>query len=337
MTEGKNAATGEVKGGIVITSIQHPTQAVKRFAQIPGWRVYVVADLKTPANWHLPEVEHIAVADQQTMNYPLAKHLPWNSYCRKMLGYLRAIEAGATQIYDTDDDNIPLPQFSFPPMAGQHLVLREYKGFVNVYLYFTKKKIWPRGYPLRLINGKSGRLPENRGWAQVGVWQGLANGDPDVDAVYRLTDNSACFFAYREPLVLQASTVCPFNSQNTLFCQELFPLLYIPSTVSFRFCDILRGLVAQPVMWAAGFQLGFTSPTVIQERNPHDYMADFASEITMYLNAEKVVNIVEGAVSSNRTLGSNLTEAYQALARHNIVNTGELPVLEAWLDSLPQK
>jgi hypothetical protein len=38
---------------IVVTTINYPTQAVKKLASIPGWQLIVVADKKTPKDWHL--------------------------------------------------------------------------------------------------------------------------------------------------------------------------------------------------------------------------------------------------------------------------------------------
>ena len=37
----------------------------------------------------------------------------------------------------------------------------------------------------------------------------------------------------------------PFNSQNTIWFKEIFPLLYLPVSCSMRATDIIRGLVAR--------------------------------------------------------------------------------------------
>jgi hypothetical protein len=163
------------------------------------------------------------------------------------------------------------------------------------------------------------------------VWQGLADSDPDVDAIYRLVDNTEVFFNKRAPIVLAEGTLCPFNSQNTAFRRELFPLLYLPAFVTFRFTDILRGLVAQPIMWAHGFRLGFTEATVIQERNPHDYVKDFESEIPCYLHPNRVIAAVTRVVDSTRTVSENLRSAYTELAKESIVSAQELELLNLWL------
>jgi hypothetical protein len=173
-----------------------------------------------------------------------------------------------------------------------------------------------------------------RGACRVGVWQGLADGDPDVDAIYRLVVGAPCVFGQRDPVVLGPGTLSPWNSQNTAIRRELFPLLYLPVTVTFRFTDILRGLVAQPIMALAGYQLGFLSATVVQERNPHDFMADFESEVPMYTQCRRVIELVEASVSASCSLPRNLEAAYEALAQQGIVAPRELTTLRAWLDEL---
>jgi hypothetical protein len=168
----------------------------------------------------------------------------------------------------------------------------------------------------------------------VGIWQGLADGDPDVDAIYRLIDNTPCEFDQVGPCVLAEGTLCPFNSQNTIFSKSTFPLLYLPALVTFRFTDILRGLVAQPILWAAGLRLGFSDATVVQERNPHDYLKDFQQEIPCYLHAQRAVDAVGPAVSAGASIADNLHRAYRSLLKPQIVSDREMALLDAWLHDL---
>ncbi|HEX3807647.1 MAG TPA: STELLO glycosyltransferase family protein, partial [Gaiellaceae bacterium] len=141
-------------------------------------------------------------------------------------------------------------------------------------------------------------------------------------------------FDRREPVVLAPGTVCPFNSQNTLFFQQVFPLLYLPATVTFRFTDILRSLVAQPILWTAGLRLGFTNATVRQDRNEHDYVDDFESEVPMYLRGEEATEVAREAVAADETVGGNLRRVYEALVDASVVRETELDVLDAWLGDL---
>jgi hypothetical protein len=249
-----------------------------------------------------------------------------------MLGYLHAMP-DADEIIDTDDDNVPLDGFSFPERSGDFDRTDATLGFINPYSLFTEQRIWPRGLPLDELMRDTADIPVTHQACSVAVWQGLADGDPDVDAIYRLTSNAPCYFTQRNPVVLAEGTVSPFNSQNTLFGREAFPLLYLPTTVTFRFTDILRGLVAQPVLWAAGLQLGFCSATVVQERNPHDYFQDFLSEIPMYQHSRRVVEVTTEVVRHDSSIAQNLLRAYEALAVAGIVEDRELSTLDLWLDS----
>ena len=321
---------------IVITSIYPPTDAVRAFVEHVGDRLIVVGDRRSPPGWALPPAEYLT-ADAQEGSGRLAPLLPWNHYCRKMLGYIRAVERGAEVIYDTDDDNAPKTGWGIPPFDGAWHTSAPSLGWVNVYRWFTDAHIWPRGFPLRFVGDtKTGPSSEREAIAPatVGVWQALADGDPDVDAIYRLVDGRACFFQDGDPLVLGEGTLCPFNSQATAFRKLCFPLLYLPASVTSRVTDILRGLVAQPILWAAGLRLGFTSATVFQDRNPHDLLRDFEAEIPLYLHTETIVATVSAVVRSGTSIEGNLVAAYEALSRAGFVDATEPTRVEAWLAEL---
>jgi hypothetical protein len=323
------------KKSIVITTIFPPTLAVERFSKIPDYQLIVVADKKTPIEWHCDNVDFLSLEYQENMDFSLAKKIPWNHYSRKMCGYLKAIQNGADFIIDTDDDNIPKDNWAFPTGKKNYECTRENEGFVNIYQLYTKQKIWPRGLPLNLIS-KNFDLQNNLLLKEctVGIWQGLADEDPDVDALYRLTSDEPCYFHSREPLVLGKGTISPFNTQNTMIRKELFTLMYLPTYVTFRFTDILRSLIAQPIMWLYDFQLGFINATVVQKRNPHDYMKDFLSEIPMYQHGEKVIELVSGSISKGQSMESNLYNAYRSLLKAKIVCNHEMNTLESWLGDL---
>ena len=322
---------------IAITTIFPPTDAVKRFSQLNDWQLVVAGDRKTPADWKCDRTIFLSLQDQERSDFSLGKMLPQNHYCRKMMGYLKAMALGAEVIADTDDDNLPKPDWGFPRFDGSHLVSRPGPRFVNIYRSFTDMHIWPRGFPLDLISSKESVLSDDEleeKVVKVGVWQGLADNDPDVDAIYRLTSNEPCTFRTRREIVLGAGSACPFNSQNTAFRRELFPLMYLPGFVTFRFTDILRSLVAQPIMWSKGYLLGVSSPTVVQERNPHDYMRDFESEIPCFMHSKKAVGIVSDAITPRASVSENLVEAYGALLKNGIVVEKELELLSVWLKDL---
>ena len=320
---------------IVITSINEPTRAVREFAALPDYKLIVVGDRKTPADWQQEGVQFLDLAAQTALCRAFADTLPVDHYVRKMVGYIQAMQNGAQVIVDTDDDNIPYEGWSFPGFDDRYDLIRSQQPFVNIYALYTDHPIWPRGLPLTLVKQDAPTLERQPADCRVGVWQGLADLEPDVDAIYRLTCPHPEDFRF-DPngnMVLAAGTFTPFNSQNTAFRSECFPLLYLPGTVTFRYSDILRSYVAQPIMARHGFQLGLTQASVFQLRNPHNLMEDFRSEIPVYLDADRVVGLVGEALQS-QSMADNLLEAYSALERANIVTADELICLHAWLDLL---
>ncbi len=326
-----------MKQFIVITSIQQPTEGIRSFAALKDYKLVVVGDKKTNTNWVCHNVEFLSVARQKEISDHLSRALPYNHYSRKMLGYLYAIMQGADTIIDTDDDNIPKQNWGFPALEGSFPSVRGEKGFINIYQWYTDKNIWPRGLPLHLVKQQFDLEKDIvQMQCRIGVWQLLVDQNPDVDAIYRLTNDAPCIFSNKGPVVLNKSTVSPFNSQNTLTRKELFPLLYLPAHVSFRFTDILRSLVAQPIMWHYGYQLGFSDATVIQKRNPHNYFNDFILEVPMYQHSNSIIEIVDKSIAKNNTITDNLFNAYSALNKNKIVPSKEMKALNAWLKELQQ-
>jgi hypothetical protein len=325
------------QNAIVLTSIQPPTAAVKQFAALPGWEVLVVGDRKTPGPWQWPAVRFIGTEEQRALPFKIVPRLPWNHYARKMIGYLLAARQGAALLAESDDDNLPYDDWRFPEPRGTYDAIPAGRDVVNIYSLFTRQKIWPRGFPLTRITDPEALIDPRElrpRSAEIGVWQALADDDPDVDAIYRLTDNTSCRFARRPPVQLPPGTFSPFNSQNTAFRRELLPLMYLPARVNFRVTDILRGYVAQPILWAAGYRLGFLGPTVRQARNAHDLQADFASELPLYTGVERILPLVQDSVRPEAAPSDNLYAVYHRLAREGIVPEAELDLLSAWLDDV---
>ncbi len=325
------------KNVVVLTSINPPTTAVQFFAGLKKWNVLMVGDLRTPEDWYCPGVRYVSAAQQQALPFKIVGVLPWNHYARKMIGYLLAARDGASLLAESDDDNLPEDNWTFPDMDGCYDQVSKGKDIVNIYSLFNHQTIWPRGFPLTRITAPESVIDPctlTIQAVQVGIWQGLVDDDPDVDAIYRLTSNKSCEFEQRTPVVLPCGTFSPFNSQNTVFRRELLALMYLPALVNFRVTDILRSYVAQPILWAAGYQLGFLSPTVRQVRNAHDLKADFASELPLYMDIERILEIVQKPIRSEASISDNLFNTYVYLAHEAIVEEAELDILSAWLDDV---
>jgi hypothetical protein len=321
----------------VITSINACTDSVRGFARLyPG---LVIGDVKSPAAYDSPKnVEFLSLEKQAELGFSCAPLLPTGHYARKNLGYLEALRRGASLIVDTDDDNLPLDHFHLPAVAEKVRLVRTPEKFFNCYRLFTDQPIWPRGYPISQAR-RSWTDPMETSeeiMAPIVIWQGMVNGDPDVDAILRLVQPPDGQFVFPHPgkIVLEQNVFCPFNSQNTVFHRPAFPLLYLPVTVSFRFTDILRSLVAVPILQCHGLHLGFSEATAFQARNAHDLKLDLLSELPMYLETEPALDAARAAVSPDRDMAANLLSVYRALEKKSIVTARELEVLGLWLADL---
>jgi hypothetical protein len=93
-------------------------------------------------------------------------------------------------------------------------------------------------------------------------------------------------------LIVGEGHMSPFNSQNTLFFRDAFWGLFLPSTTSFRVCDIWRGYWTERMLWEIGGRLAFQRPSAIQERNSHSLLKDFKDEIDLYVHAGEMVDFL---------------------------------------------
>jgi len=206
---------------------------------------------------------------------------------------------------------------------------------VNVYRFFTDATIWPRGFPLEFVNSETPPLSKGSRTWDCPIQQGLADDNPDVDAVYRMTQPLPVVFR-KNRIVLGERSWCPFNSQNTTHFREAFPLLYLPSYCSMRVCDIWRAFVSQRIAWANGWSLLFHEATVYQVRNEHDLLRDFADEVPGYLNNRRLCDaLMELPIKpGSAALGENLLRCYERMVQLGLVGERELQLVQAWLSDL---
>jgi hypothetical protein len=332
--------SGAIPGAVVVTTIQAPTASVLALASVAraaGLPLIAVGDRATPAVPWPAGAELLGIGAQLASGGRLARLLPENHYARKNLGYLAAVERAAPRIFDTDDDNAPLPAWA-PRAARVQARACAAEGWVNVYRLFSGGEIWPRGYPLEEVRRSLGAAPElgAADWVEAPVQQGLVNGSPDVDAVWRLLGDRPFAFDDAPSVALAPGAWCPFNSQSTWWFPAAFPLLYLPSHVSFRMTDIWRSFVAQRCLWELGLGVVFHGPEMVQARNPHRLLRDFEQEVPGYLGNAAICALLERTelVGGAGAVAGNLGRCYEALAGAGFVPAAEMPLVDAWLDDL---
>ena len=280
------------KTALVVTTIAAPNQALRLLAdgarQI-GWDFIVVGDGKSPIDFELQGCRHFSVAAQLETGFSSADACPLNRYARKNIGYLLAARDGAQCIIETDDDNIPRPAFFSLRSRRCTVPISLGAGWVNVYRWFTDANIWPRGLPLDAVHTPNIQLTRlTTDEVDCPIQQGLADGDPDVDAIYRMLLPLPQSFRTDVRVALGTNSWSPFNSQNTTWWRDAFPLLYLPAYCSFRMTDIWRSFVAQRIAWENGWSVLFHEATLLQQRNQHNLMTDFEEEISGYRHNRRI-------------------------------------------------
>ena len=328
---------------VVVTSIFHPTKALKEIAkgtQQNSWDFVIVGDVSSPADFNLEGADFYSIAQQEALDFSLASLCPKKHYTRKNIGYLITMSRGSEVIVETDDDNIPVASFWDTREAFVALdLLNDRSGWANVYDLFSDSNIWPRGLPLEYVaNANDYTLAYGGDTMFSPIQQGLADENPDVDAVYRMTQSLPINFDKRERAIgLGKGAWCPFNSQNTTWFKEAFPLLYLPSFCTFRMTDIWRSFVAQRVAWECGWHIIFHNATVYQERNEHNLLHDFEQEVPGYLMNNQIKDLLENLSlrSGVEHIPHNMMLCYEELVRRNIINDKrEIALLTAWLEDV---
>ncbi|KAI8816569.1 uncharacterized protein EV422DRAFT_279122 [Fimicolochytrium jonesii] len=336
----------------VVTTIFTPSEAVKRTAGLlPGWCMVVVADRKGPKGYAIDEapanIFYLTTAYQEKWAAlsPFVDSLPWNHFGRKNVGYLWAITHGAQQVWDFDDDNelvgdgIVFPNdstriFSLPNFAAEAL---------NPYPIMGAPTAWPRGFPLEQIKNGSTIPTSDEGllgsWdaQKIGVIQSLANHDPDVDAIYRLTRPLPLYFERPSPneiLLIPRNTLTPYNAQATLHLHSALWALLLPITVHGRVSDIWRGYAMQRLLWDAGLHVAFSGPWVRQERNPHSWLADLQAETDLFAKSGKLVEFLQSWKGTGETLPERIEQLFIELYERSYIELDDVHLAQRWVAEL---
>jgi len=325
---------------LIITSIYRPNpimQALAQGASSNGWKLIIVGDTASPVDFQLPGAQFLSIDAQKSTGLRFAEACPLRHYARKNIGYLLAAQQQAPLIIETDDDNMPKPAFFKERGRHQIAPVARGTGWTNVYRYFYDGVLWPRGLPLDEIKNAPPEYEtlENTS-VDCPIQQGLADNNPDVDAIYRLALPLPIQFSDSRQVALGLESWCPFNSQNTTWWPDAYPLLYLPAYCSFRMTDIWRSLIAQRIAWENNWHILFHEATVAQDRNDHDLMKDFLDEIPGYLNNRRIAETLMSLPikPSVEAVPDNLRLSYEALSKMGLVGSGELALLEAWLEDL---
>lgn len=339
------------KLGVVVTTIQPPTDAVKALAERldtgPENRLFIIGDVKGPREWDgmLPcEEEFWDLETQSALPWKLANALETDSYARKNLGYLLAMQWGAECIYETDDDNQPQNNWRRPTRKiDARLISHDSEKWVNPYTPFvtphSAPRIWPRGFPLDEVNSTLRLKLVNVQEYDCPVQNGLVNVSPDVDAIWRMLNRGITYsFVNEASIAVEFGFWAPFNSQNTWWFPEAYEFMYLPTWCSIRMLDIWRGYIAQRCLWQMRKHLGFHAADMLQIRNEHDLIKDFAAEMDGYTHAKKFCEVLRSIKflqrKGGKPVGEMLRACYEELIKAGFFDPEELDLVDLWLGAV---
>ena len=100
------------KIALIITSINKPNEAIKKYYSLSKKNkvnFIIIGDKKTPD--YPSKYNFYNLKSQKNLKFSLNKSLPINSYSRKNVGFLIAMQKNSKIILETDDDNYPKNTF----------------------------------------------------------------------------------------------------------------------------------------------------------------------------------------------------------------------------------
>lgn len=272
---------------IVTTTIQSPTEATLKFANLTDWTLIVVGDKKTPHTEYKKLNCIYLTPDYQEKTYTdLSNALGWNTIQRRNVGFIEAFRRGCSIVATVDDDNIPYPDWGKNIVVDKEVSVASYLPQADIFdpLSVTNHNdLWHRGFPIEYLSTKNN--VEFIGYKTVTpkIQANLWDGDPDVDAMCRLTKKPIVKFDTNEFYTTPNITV--FNSQNTFISRDVLGEYMVFPFVG-RMDDIWGGYHLQ---LATKCPVVFGPATVYQERNPQDLVKNLENETIGYRNTSDFI------------------------------------------------
>ena len=329
-----------MKISLVITTINKPNKNIKKLINLckkNKSKLIIIGDKKTPKNFKIQYGFFYNTINQKKLDFNFSKICPYNSYARKNIGYLISIKDNIETIIETDDDNYPKNNFFNFLKPSYNVDEVDQKNWVNIYKKFLEKdlEIWPRGLPLDKINHLP-RFKKKKVKKKFFLKQGVCEGNPDVDAIYRLINDKIDIKFKDNYKFSLGKAFSPINSQNTIWSKKIFSLMYLPVSCTMRATDIWRGVIALNIILNDNLGVLIFGTTMKQNRNVHNLKNDLNEEIPLFKDVQNAFLILKKLKlkkgSENYT--KNLLKSYKALIEHKIFDKRELKYLNAWIKDI---
>ncbi|KAK3605024.1 hypothetical protein CHS0354_000689 [Potamilus streckersoni] len=310
---------------IVTTTINTPTRATLAFCKLAKqnqWRFIIAGDTKTPHGLYQilekrfhPFVTYLSPETQQVLNPKLSDIIGWKSIERRNLGFLYAYLQGADIIATVDDDNIPYNTWGQNILIGQEI---EIDLFINTACNFFDpisvtncNELWHRGFPIDFVPVKNNIEYKGKTMRRVLVQANFWDGDPDIDAICRLSKKPIVKF--NDFMPFGSTQLAPFNSQNTFIAREVIPY-YAMLPFTGRMDDIWASYIVQHYF---PHSVIFCNATVYQDRNVQDLVSNLENEIIGYRKTLALLNDLPNFLNyipqKNKRILANLARSIQII------------------------
>lgn len=281
-----------MKKFIVTTTINSPTIATRKFCEFKDWTFVVVGDTKTPHQEYKDiDCVYLSPDIQETIHKELSDVIGWKTIQRRNLGFLFAYQQGADIIATVDDDNIPYDDWGKDVLVGNTIECDLYESEHNVFdpLSITSRnEVWHRGYPIEYVPTRHRVEYKGKAKRKVLVQADLWDGDPDIDAMARLSIKPTVKYSdITRPYC--SNQIAPFNSQNTFLAREVIPYYAVLPYVG-RMDDIWGAYIMQHYFPNS---VVYNKSSVYQDRNVQDLVTNLENEIIGYRNTLKLIQDLE--------------------------------------------
>lgn len=253
-------------------------------------------------------IKYLTYDEQKSFfnKYPLLDNIIFTrSIQRRNIGILEAIKQKYDYLISIDDDNYPLTNewlYNFINYRNnEYHIINSCNGWIDVPYYITD--IPSRGFPILSKNGihdiySSYEDSKNR----IVCHQGFISGEADRSALHRYSyqDVNTDINNFNKNYIVDKSW-CVFNTQNTLFKKEIFPLLFLfPMKKKLsngymieRYDDIFMSYIVNKIIHKFGWYISFGHPIMTQKRNEHDIEREVFTEMTGAIIAEPFIKFLQ--------------------------------------------
>ena len=337
---------------IVMNAFNPPSESIINLEKnINNWKIVVIGNSKTEDSyWNIfirsRKLIYLSIEEQNKLGYKILKFLKNDSYCRKNIGYLYAIQHGAKEIYEIEE-NLNFGNLNFLSVNinntyvcyGQNL--NEQK-MINPYTHFCESNIWPRGFLIKDIQNDYNKSIYYTNINQIKlkplVYQGLINKIPDLDSLFLLTsgktkENLNILFSQNVPLLYLPGNYVPINSKNTKYLYEIFPFLMLLETVDESISDIIRGYILERFVFGYGGMIIFHNSDIYNENFISDN-SKLSKEKYLFFNLNKILEIIKSNNYSFENPKELIFQILSELIKNNFLRNEEKTIYKAFLYDL---